>query len=240
MIMRSFFHKLYRGSREEFLCFLKSNLENSRKAFVVTANPEAFMLGERDSEYAELLLSEAATVTADGIGIVKAAEMLGEPVTERLAGVEIAEKLLEFGNSLNKSVYFFGARPEVLKRLCEVCREQYPNLKISGAADGYVKNKDSVFEEIKALSPDIVLVALGMPLQEQLIFKHLKDFSKGIFVGVGGSFDVLSGTKARAPRFFIRHNLEWAYRVLKEPKRLKRFYQNNVRFIFKINKLKKF
>ena len=86
---------------------------------------------------------------------------------------------------------------------------------------------------------DIVLVALGMPIQEKLIYKHLNEFDKGIFVGVGGSFDVLSGTKKRAPEFFIQHNLEWLYRITKEPSRLKRFYNNNIKFLFNVNKEKK-
>lgn len=88
--------------------------------------------------------------------------------------------------------------------------------------------------EAAAAAPDIMLVALGIPAQEKLIYKHLNKFKKGIFVGVGGSFDVLSGTKARAPEFFINHNLEWLYRILKEPSRIKRFYNSNVKFIFKV------
>ena len=77
-----------------------------------------------------------------------------------------------------------------------------------------------------------------MPLQEELIYKHLNDFTKGIFVGVGGSFDVMSGVKKRAPKIFQKLNIEWLYRIIVEPKRIKRFYQNNVKFIFRIKKLK--
>jgi len=93
-----------------------------------------------------------------------------------------------------------------------------------------------VFEEIASLKPDVCLVALGIPVQEKLIYKHLDKFEKGIFVGVGGSFDVISGTKKRAPEFFIKCNLEWLYRIAKEPKRLKRFYNSNVKFIFAVKK----
>ena len=73
-----------------------------------------------------------------------------------------------------------------------------------------------------------------MPQQEKLIYKNLKDFEKGIFVGVGGSFDVLSGMKQRAPHFFVKHNFEWLYRITKEPYRLKRFYKSNIKFIFRV------
>ena len=113
-----------------------------------------------------------------------------------------------------------------------------PKLKIVGATNGYVVDKDGVFKEISKLKPDIVLVALGIPLQEKLIYKHLGKFDKGIFVGVGGSFDVISGHKKRAPKIFIKLNLEWLYRILKEPKRIKRFYDSNIKFMFKVRKYK--
>jgi N-acetylglucosaminyldiphosphoundecaprenol N-acetyl-beta-D-mannosaminyltransferase len=137
---------------------------------------------------------------------------------------------------LKKKVFFLGAKQEVIDALLQVVREKYPNLEVAGAVNGYVPDKDAVFEDIKALQPDIVLVALGIPAQERLIYKHLSAFSKGIFVGVGGSFDVLSGTKERAPKFFINHNLEWLYRLLKEPSRIKRFYNNNIKFLFSVKK----
>src|SRR5699024_3440362 len=111
----------------------------------------------------------------------------------------IANKLIELGNSLNKKIYFFGAKPEVIESLNNLISEKYPNLKIVGSKDGYVKDKDKVFDEIVELEPDIILVAMGIPLQEKLIYKHLNKFKKGIFVGVGGSFDVISGHKKRAP-----------------------------------------
>ena len=120
-----------------------------------------------------------------------------------------------------------------------VLNEKYPGIKLVGASDGYVKDRDKVFNEIIKLSPDIVLVALGIPYQEKLIYKHLDKFNKGIFVGVGGSFDVISGNKKRAPEIFIKLNLEWLYRIVSEPKRLKRFYDSNVKFLFQVKKYNK-
>lgn len=234
--MKRFFEKLYKGSREGFLSLVYDNLKNEKRMFVVTANPEAFMFGAENEEIAELLLNEKTTVVADGIGIVKGGKKIGVEIEERIPGVDIAEKLFEFGNELEKTIFLLGAKIEVIEALKKVLFEKYPNLKILGAVDGYVEDKDSVFEEIKALSPDICLVALGIPAQELLIYKHLDAFSKGIFVGVGGSFDVLSGTKQRAPQFFINHNIEWLYRILKEPNRIKRFYDGNIKFLFKLKK----
>lgn len=234
--MVKFFDKLYKDSKENFLKVVWDKLLSNQKMFIVTANPEAFIYGKQDVQVEKLLLDEGTTVAADGIGIVKGAKKIGVEVKERIPGIDIAENLLKFGNELSKSVFFLGAKPEVIDALCKIINEKYPSLKIAGAVNGYVDDKDAVFEEIKAVNPDIIMVALGIPAQEKLIYKHLNDFEKGIFIGVGGSFDVLSGTKQRAPEFFIKHNLEWLYRIVKEPSRIKRFYNNNIKFILKLKR----
>ena len=237
--MKKIFDKLYCDSASSFYDVLKNYLASNKKAFVVTANPETFMISENDSEMRKLLLDNNTIVVPDGIGIVKVAKKLGYPVTERITGIDIAEKLLEYGNEFNKSIYLFGAKEEVIVSMSNVLKEKYPNLKLVGFSNGYVKNKDKIFDEISKLKPDIVLVALGIPLQEKLIYKYLNKFNKGIFVGVGGSFDVMSGHKKRAPRIFIKLNLEWLYRVLSEPKRIKRFYDSNIKFLFAVRNIKK-
>lgn len=237
--MTSFFEKLYRGSCSEFFVLVDGNLKNNKRTFIVTANPEIFMQADGNEELSRLLSDPETSLIADGIGIVKGARILGIEVRERIPGVELAEHLLSACDKEKKSVYLFGAKREVLDALCEILKEKHPSLEIRGTCDGYVSDKDAVFEEIKMLKPDLVLVALGVPQQEKLIYRHLKSFSKGIFVGVGGSFDVLSGLKKRAPKIFIRLNLEWLYRILKEPSRFKRFYRNNVKFIFRVKKIKK-
>ena len=237
--MIRYFQKLYKGSKNDFFALIKKDMEQENKKFIVTANPEAFMLGKENADIDELLCDENTTIVADGIGIVKGAEIVGIKVSERIPGVDIAEQLFIYGNELGKSVFLLGAKQEVIDSLVKHLSEEYPNLKVKGAVNGYVADKDKVFEDMKALEPDIVLVALGMPNQERLIYKHLSGFNKGIFVGVGGSFDVLSGSKERAPEFFINHNLEWLYRIAKEPKRLKRFYNNNIKFLFELRKKQK-
>ena len=115
----------------------------------------------------------------------------------------------------------------------------YPNIEILGYTDGYVQEKERAMEEIVKKEPDVILVALGIPHQELLIDKYYERASKGIFLGVGGSFDVLSGMKKRAPRIFIKCNMEWLYRIVSEPKRIGRFYKSNVRFIKKVRLLQR-
>lgn len=233
--MKELFYKLYKKDKESFYKIIRNNLESNKKTFIVTANPETFMTSINDSELKQLLIDKQTTIVPDGVGIVKAGKKIGCNIKERITGIDIAYKLLEYGNDLDKTIYLFGAKEEVIVSMKKVLSNQYPNLKIVGTSNGYIEDKDKVFNNIVKLEPDIVLVALGIPLQEKLIYKHLDKFKKGVFVGVGGSFDVISGHKKRAPKIFIKLNLEWLYRILQEPKRFKKFYNNNIKFIIKIN-----
>ncbi|MBQ2900592.1 MAG: WecB/TagA/CpsF family glycosyltransferase [Agathobacter sp.] len=237
--MQKYFDKLYKKDFHSFIQELESNIKENKKAFIITANPETLMIGVENPAFDAVLKSEDSTIVADGIGVVKAAQMLGMPVDGRVPGVEISQELFRILNENQKGIYLLGAKREVLETLVKKLQVEYPNLRILGYTDGYVQDKDAVFDEIVQLKPDAVLVALGIPAQEILIHKHYDRFEKGIFVGVGGSFDVLSGTKKRAPEIFIKLNLEWLYRIAKEPKRFKRFYDSNVKFIGKIRKMRK-
>ena len=148
------------------------------------------------------------------------------------------EALLRILNEHAKSLYLFGAKEEILEQLVSKIKCEYPNIRIVGYQNGYVPDKDVVFEWIEEKQPDAVLVALGIPAQELLIYKPYEKFCKGIFIGVGGSFDVLSGIKKRAPHIFLKFNLEWLYRIVTEPKRIKRFYRSNIKFISKVKEMR--
>lgn len=234
--MKEHLVRIYRKSKKDYYKLLNGWLEREEKKFIVTVNPESLMMAKKDVELNSLLSDEKTSLVPDGIAVVKACRMGGLETEERITGVEIAEYLLCELDRQKRSLYLFGARPEVIEKLKAVIKEKYPNIVLVGCSDGYVSDKDKVFEEISSLKPDVCLVALGIPAQEKLIYKHLDKFDKGIFVGVGGSFDVISGDKKRAPEFFIKCNLEWLYRIAKEPKRLKRFYNSNVKFIFAVKK----
>ena len=236
--MKKLFEKMYKKEEKEFNKIIHNNLVKNKKMFIVTANPETMMKSETDTELNKLLNDKDTILVPDGIGVVKASKTLGYDIKERITGIDIANTLLDYGNELKKTIYLFGSKQEVIDSMKEVLKEKYPNLKLVGSSNGYVQDKDKVFEEMSKLKPDIVLVALGIPVQEKLIYKHLSLFDKGIFVGVGGSFDVISGHKKRAPKPFIKLNLEWLYRIICEPKRLKRFYDSNIKFMFKVKKMK--
>ena len=225
---------LYKDNKNSFYKLIEQKLKNKEKTFIITANTEQYILSESDREINDILNNKNNLITPDGISIVKTSNYLGYNLKERITGVELAEYLLELANKKKYKVYLFGASVEVMEKLESVIAEKYPNINLVGSTNGYVKDKDSVMEYIKKTEPDIVMLALGIPLQEKLINKHINDFKKGIFIGVGGSFDVLSGSKKRAPKIFIKLNLEWLYRIICEPKRIIRFIKYNMKFIIRI------
>lgn len=236
--MEKYLNLLYKKSPESYLNLLKDKLDKKEKTFVITVNPETIISAEKDKEVDKLLLSSCASLVPDGIIIVKAAEKLKLGIKERITGIDISSFLLELANDKSYSLYLFGAKEEVLNSLVEKIKVEYPNINLVGYSNGYVKDKDKIMEDIIQKEPDICLIGLGIPIQEKLIYKYINKAKKGIFIGVGGSLDVLSGHKKRAPKLFIKLNLEWLYRLIKEPSRLKRFWQSNIKFLFKIRKLK--
>ena len=231
--MNKLFTKLYTKTRHEYYIQLSKYLDNETCKFIVTANPETFTLAQRDFEISDIITNENNDIIPDGIAVVKAARFYGIEVAERITGIDTAVQILELLNNKKKTLYLFGAQREVLARLEEKIKKEYPRIKILGTSDGYIEDKDSVMEHIISLKPDTCLVALGIPEQEKLIARHISKATKGIYMGVGGTFDVLSGTKKRAPKIFIKLNLEWLYRIIKEPSRIKRFWNNNVAFVIK-------
>lgn len=238
-MLDKYFEKMYKGTKHEFEKVVYDNLTKNEKCFIVTANPETFMIGTQNDSFNKVLLKESTIIVPDGVGVVKAASVLGYNVKERITGVDLVSDLLKFANEGKNSIYFFGATDEVVNSLVAKVETDYSNIEILGYKNGYIEDKDSAMEEIKKLQPDIVLVALGIPYQELLIDKYYEEFSKGIFIGVGGAFDVLSGTKKRAPEIFIKLNLEWLYRISKEPKRINRFYKSNIKYLMEIRKIRK-
>ena len=237
-VFNKYYDKIYKNGREEFYKELEQSLVNEEKKFIVTANPETLMQSEKNEELKKAVLDKNTIMVPDGIGILKGAKKLKYDIKETILGIDIALKLIELGNAKNKKIFLFGAKKEVIEKMKEVIKRDYSNCEIVGAIEGYVDDKEQVFEEMKELEPDIILVALGIPKQEILIYRHLDLFKKGIFVGVGGSFDVISGCKKRAPKIFIKLKLEWLYRITREPARLKRFYQSNIKYWIKLNSTK--
>ena len=166
---------------------------------------------------------KATYIVPDGIGVVKGAKILNQNIPERVPGIELMTDLLSMANENNQSVYFYGAKKEVIDSMVKKLLIDYPNLNIVGYCDGYNNDEDdSVTNEVIKLEPDYVFVAKGCPLQDEWINKVIVKVDKGLFMGVGGSFDVLGGFVKSAPKIYQKLNLEWLYRIAGNPKRWKR------------------
>lgn len=237
--MIEYLQKLYTGNQQTFFNLVTEHLEQEEKMFIITANPETLMIGYENELFHAALMKQSTTIIPDGIGVIKAANALGLSLSERITGVELVSYLLREANRTQKRVFLYGSKPNVISALIQKVAREYPGIIISGFHDGYSGDGDAILQTAIDSNSDIILVALGIPNQELLINKHFQNARKGIFVGVGGSFDVISGMKKRAPTFFVHHNLEWLYRIAREPKRIKRFYKSNVKFIWKVHQIKK-
>lgn len=204
---------------ESVVDFMKNYTD--KNLFIVTANPEIVYYARKNSEYMSKLKT-ADIIVPDGIGIVKASRKLGTELKERVPGIELMENILIEANKLHKRVSLLGASKETVK-LCQAnLKELYPNIKFK-SKHGYKDITDyKRLQQVKKFKPDIVFVAMGYPKQENWIFYNRPHFKNTVFMGVGGSFDVFSGRVKRAPHIFIKLNLEWLYRLLKDFKRIKR------------------
>lgn len=232
--MKKYFKKLYNGSKDDFSKEIFESLKKNQKRFIITANPETFMRASKDKHYHSIVMSEYTTIIPDGISLVKLSKKYKIKLKERITGVDMTLQLLKFCNELSKSIYLYGASDDTITSLVEKIKIEYPKINILGYKNGYNNDPDKVFKDILKKKPDVILVALGIPKQDLIISKYYDEFKKGIFMGVGGSFDVISGKKKRAPKIFIKLNLEWLYRIIKEPKRIGRFIKNNFVFLIKV------
>lgn len=195
-----------------------SVMAGRRGAYVCTPNPEMLWLCHRDDKLRGIVNAAALTLP-DGVGVLLGARMLGEPLPERVTGYDFACALMA---KMRGSVFLLGAKPGVAERAADTIRSRWPNVTVAGTADGYFRDEDGIIARIEAARPELLLVCLGMGRQERLMARLAGNENIGLMAGLGGTLDVLAGDIPRAPEFFIRHHIEWLYRLWREPKRIKR------------------
>lgn len=209
---------------------LKGIMEEDGLDIIVTPNPEIIMNAIKDKELKNLIQNSSLAIP-DGISIIYASKIMGEPLEERITGIDFLTHVLEFLNEKNMGIYLLGGKPSSQgeKSVCEMAGEnmkrKYPGLIISGTHHGYFETEEeaSIVEEIRESGAAFLCVAMGSPRQEKFVDAHKKELGtiRGA-MGVGGSLDVWAGTVNRAPEFYQNHGLEWLYRLIKEPVRFKR------------------
>ncbi len=198
----------------EVLGVLKGRIEDERKTFVVTLNAQMLVRAKEDPVYWKILKSADLRVV-DGVGVQMALRLKYGKSVQRYPGVDIMKDLLSLSKIEEWTIYLLGAKEEVVSKLHRILKSSGVN--VVGYHNGYFAG-DGPVEEIVSLKPDLVFVAMGVPRQEEWIFSNIDKFEKGIFIGVGGSFDVLSGFKRRAPEWVRNLGLEWLYRTIQSPK----------------------
>lgn len=193
---------------------------------IFTPNPEIVQAARKDGGFCEVLNS-ADVVTPDGIGIVYASKIIGGAIKERAAGFDICCGILEKLADKNGTVYLFGGIPEVANIAKDNIESKYKGISVVGTSDGYFdkEKEQKIIEDIKQKKPDLLLVCLGAKKQEVWIYENKDILDAKILIGAGGSIDVFAGTVKRAPDIFIKLNLEWFYRLIKQPSRFVRMLQ---------------
>ena len=171
-------------------------------------------------------------MNADGQSVVTASRILRRPLPERVAGIDLFVELVKRSAADGRSVYFLGARDEVLEEMIRRFREQYPTLNIAGSRNGYWDDDAAVVAQVREARPDLVFLAIPSPRKEFWLAEHMPAMGVPFAMGVGGSFDVVAGKVKRAPVWVQRIGCEWVYRLVQEPRRMwKRYLVGNTKFV---------
>ncbi len=181
-------------------------------------------------------------INADGMSIVWAARFLGKEIKERVTGIDLMENLIILSNKKQYSCFFLGAKQEIVEKLVNDYSNKYSKKIIAGYRNGYFNEHDEkqIIKEIKDSNANILFVAISSPKKEIFLNKYKNELNNiNLIIGVGGSFDVISGAIKRAPKLMQEIGLEWLYRFLQEPRRMwRRYLIGNIKFLILIFKTK--
>ena len=206
---------------DEALAILKDFLSSPTPKIVVTPNSEIVQACIEDSKI-KTVISQADLTVPDGIGVIYASRILGRPIKEKVAGFELAYRFLPVMADMGKKLFILGGKPGVAETAQKNLKAEFPNLEICGVHDGYFSDGSQIASLINTSGADVVFVCLGAPKQEMWMVAHKNELKSSIMLGLGGSVDVYAGNVKRSPKLFVSLGLEWFYRLLKEPWRIKR------------------
>ncbi|MBD0384285.1 WecB/TagA/CpsF family glycosyltransferase [Paenibacillus sedimenti] len=208
---------------KQTVAYLTDAIEQRQPHQIITANPIMVMAAQEDPAYLRMM-QEAELIVPDGTGVVWAANYVGEPVAERVPGYDLLHELMKVGEPKGWKVYLLGASSDVIQAAADRLKALYPGIELVGVRDGYFgADQDAeVIADIVQAAPDLLFVGRSAANQEPWIAKYKEQLAVPVMMGVGGSFDVLSGKLKRAPLMFQKLRLEWFYRLLQEPWRYKR------------------
>ncbi|MGX9218438.1 WecB/TagA/CpsF family glycosyltransferase [Massilia varians] len=210
--------------------FIQSGLPHQH----VVVNVDKLVKASRDPELRQII-NDCALVNVDGMPVVWASRLLGKPLKERVAGVDLFEALMRRAGEKGWRVFLLGAREEVVSKVAETYTRKYPRLVLAGYRNGYWKGEEeerAVAEQIRLSNADLLFVAISSPKKEQFLGKYQAHMRIPFAMGVGGTFDVAIGKVKRAPLWMQKSGLEWFYRFLQEPRRMfRRYFIEDMAFI---------
>lgn len=198
-------------------------IENGEPHQIVTANAEIIYQASKNEKMRNVI-NAAQMVTADGSGVVWASRQLGQPLAQRVTGIDLVNSICQQSAKEKWKIYILGSAPGVAATAAVNIRNKFPGCNIIGTHHGYfnAKEEKQILAELEQLKPDVLFVALGAPKQEYWIADHIQKLGIPVAMGIGGSMDVLSGNVKRAPKWMQKMSLEWLYRLLIQPTRFKR------------------
>jgi N-acetylglucosaminyldiphosphoundecaprenol N-acetyl-beta-D-mannosaminyltransferase len=207
------------------LAAIEADIDEGRFVQHMAVNA-AKLVAMRDDPALREAVGRCELVTADGQAVVWASRLLGDAVPSRVAGIDLMHAVLTLAERKRYRVFVLGARREVLEQAMARLAEQHARLEVAGYRDGYfpASQDAEVAEAIRETRPDILLVAISSPRKEYFLDRHGRELGARFVMGVGGSIDIVAGLTRRAPRWMQRVGLEWAFRLLQEPRRLLRRY----------------
>lgn len=218
---------------DETLDQIQKYIESKECVQHVVINASKVNLMQENEELTKII-NECPLINADGQSIVWGSKFLGNPLPERVAGIDIFTELVKVSAEKGYRPYFFGAKQEVVEEVVKIFKEKYPTLNVAGYRNGYFKEEESknIAEEIRNSDADILFVAFSSPMKEFWIREHMDIMRVPFAMGVGGSFDVIAGKTTRAPKWMQRCGLEWFHRFIQEPKRMfRRYIIGNLKFV---------
>lgn len=227
---------------QQTLSIIAGAIEKRKQIHHVVVNAAKLVHMQKDKQLRDSVMS-SDIINADGQSVVWAAKILGQPLPERVAGIDLMSNLVELAAQKKYKIFFLGAKEEVVSKVVEKYSKQYSPEIIAGYRNGYFteSNAQNVAEQIAESKADILFVAITSPKKEIFLNKYKSVISTPFIMGVGGSFDVVSGLVKRAPIWMQKNGLEWLYRVIQEPRRMwKRYLITNTLFIKAVLKTKLF
>jgi N-acetylglucosaminyldiphosphoundecaprenol N-acetyl-beta-D-mannosaminyltransferase len=187
-------------------------------SLIVTPNPEIIVAAQQDEEFKQII-NGAVLRVPDGASLVVVSRLLGCPLKERVSGIDLMTELIKASAENGYRVFLFGGAPGIAMTAADKLIKLYPKLNIAGTLHGYLSDDSGIVSLIKTAHPDILFVGLGAGRQERWLDRHLTELNVPVAMTIGGSLDVLSGAKKRAPRWIRAMSIEWLYRLLTEPQR---------------------